>query len=111
MPLEYRLIQFAEKDIEAAVDRWLRANGELGNYGRIGTIKISESSRKIRADVSCWEVEGKTRRNQRQLALDHEEIGQAIVLFCKDHAIPLSRKGAKIFRLLDKRIAMYYQLT
>ena len=41
MPLEYRLIHFRQPELEAALDRWLRANGELDQYTRSSGAKIT----------------------------------------------------------------------
>jgi hypothetical protein len=111
MPQEYRLIQFREKEIEEAVDRWLRSSGELGQYGRCGNLQMSETEKVISIVADCWDIQGRHRKNHRQVTIDHDAVGQMIVLFCKDHSIPLSRQGRKIFRLMDGQIAMYYQLN
>jgi hypothetical protein len=112
MPLEYRLIQFREKEIEEIVDRWLRANGELGQYGRAGSPSITENTEKrVFITVECWDISGRHKTNFRQRTLDGEEISQAIVLFCKDHSIPLARQGRKAVRMLDGHVSMYYQLS
>ncbi len=111
MPLEYRLIQFREKEVEELVDRWLRANGELNQYGRVGNAVIKEKEKRLNIAVDCWDLNGRHRVNRRERTLTHEEISQAIVLFCKDHSIPLARQGRKLVRLIDKHVSMYYQLT
>ncbi len=111
MPLEYRLIQFRDHEIAEAVDRWLRANGELNQYGQTGGVEKTVNAQKISLKIDCWEMHGRQKRNIRRRDLTHDEVGQAIVLYCKNNSIPLSRQGRKVFRLMDGQIVMYYQLT
>lgn len=108
--IEYRLLQFAQKDIELAVERWLRANGELGQYGRSGDLSLSEHNQKIRVAVQCWDLIGRQKENMRSRTLNDEETRQAMILFCKDHSIPLSRKGKKVLKLIDGMLALAYRL-
>ena len=109
MPLEYRLIHFSEHELEDAVSRWLRAHGELSQYGRAGKLRLSEEDKKVTIIAECSDIKAQNKKGLRRRVMDHEEARQAIVLFCKDNSIPLARRAKKVIRVLDKRIAMYYQ--
>ncbi len=111
MPLEYRLIQLREGELEEAVDRWLRSTGELGQYGRTGNFQLLEEGKKVSLVAECWDIQTRHKKNRRTVSIGHEDLRQAIVLYCKDHKIPLAQSGKKVVRMLDGRVAMYYALT
>jgi hypothetical protein len=111
MPLEYRLIHFRQPELEAALDRWLRANGELDQYTRSSGAKITETHKKVSIEVECRDTRSRKKSDTRQRILDQDEVRQALVLYCKDYRIPLSQHGKKVVRLLDGMVAMYYALT
>jgi hypothetical protein len=111
MPLEYRLIHFRQAELEAALDRWLRANGEMDQYTRACNAKITETHKKVSIEVECRDSRSHKKGGVQKRMLDSEEVQQALVLFCKDRSIPLSQNGKKVVRLLDGMIAMYYALT
>ncbi len=93
-----------------AAERWLRANGELGQYGRTGNVMIDEHNRKIRVAIDCWDMSGRHKVNQRPRTLNDEETRQALILFCKDHSIPLSRQGKKVMKIVDGMLTLCYRL-
>ncbi|MEQ8193078.1 MAG: hypothetical protein RIB59_01175 [Rhodospirillales bacterium] len=104
MTRELRKIVFSEEQVQAAVvNHCLRTERSLPQ-ANIETVEITDDPGRIVTFTYAQDNGAKT------VEFDRDQVGAALILYCKNQEIPLPRAGMKVLKKEGESLAMMISL-
>jgi hypothetical protein len=92
MPTEVRQIIFQTNEVVAAIREYRRRNKLSLPAGRVHALNIKA------AGIAVLDVTDDVSTEREEVVIEAEELFDALLLFCKDHRVPLPSAGQKTLK-------------
>jgi len=103
MPTEIRHVLFRPNEVVAAIIEFYRRMQSPLPPGSILRTSLEEFGGNVGFGMV---IEGKDGTSRQKVTMDGAQLTSALILYCRDHGVPLPSDSAKSLRKLDEWLAL-----